>query len=158
MLGSLYFGQRRLIWVGQRANSFEAADPRNVPGVSLVRHPKGGHCACYVPAPPSAPNASTTTTPTIVYFHGNGDQAGWGGAFLAREMSRRHGLGFFAVEYPGYGLAAGPGSPSEAAVLEASEALLVHLEGALSVPRAAMVLVGQSIGCSPALQLAAKGW
>ena len=79
----------------------------------------------------------------------------WGGAFLGPRFTDK-GLGFFCVEYPGYGLA--NGSVSEEAVLVASEALLQHLEVVKGVSRDSIILCGQSIGCAPAIELANRGY
>ena len=41
---------------------------------------------------------------TIVFFHGNGDQLGWGPAYLGSQLLNRfpdEALTFFAPEYPG---------------------------------------------------------
>jgi pimeloyl-ACP methyl ester carboxylesterase len=80
-------------------------------------------------------------------------------------MFSKLGFGFLAVEYPGYGMSGvdgdGPGmgeGPTEAGILRAGEALLLHLEKAKGVSRDDMVLVGQSIGCAPALTLASRGF
>src|SRR5262245_53802619 len=51
--------------------------------------------ALYAPAPPGAP--------TVVHFHGNGEDLAAQGWFV-RAM-REAGLGAFPVEYPGYGMA-----------------------------------------------------
>ncbi|MBK7858340.1 MAG: alpha/beta hydrolase [Archangiaceae bacterium] len=83
--------------------------------------------------------------PIVVFFHGNADCAGeqqW----LADQL----GHSFVAVEYPGYG--ALPGSPSEEAIYTAAEAQLQGL------PRERLVLVGQSIGSGPAVELARRGY
>ena len=48
--------------------------------------------------------------------------------------------------------------PSEAAVVAAAEALLLHLEGEMGAPRDSIVLVGQSIGSGVALAMAEKGF
>eukprot|EP00906_Rhabdomonas_costata_P000211 RCo000288 len=74
-------------------------------------------------APPSA------SAPVLAYFHGNGDQLGWGAAELGR-MFAQHGCGFFSVEYPGYGLARRdcPGGPSEARIYTAAHRALDFLD------------------------------
>ena len=53
-------------------------------------------------APPGAP--------TLVHFHGNGEELGDLGPLLA--LLADAGFGVYAVEYPGYGLAR-EGRPSE---------------------------------------------
>ena len=64
---------------------------------------------------------------------------------------RSRGLGTFAAEYPGYGLA--EGAPTEASIVEAAEAALRAVKTLR--PEAKVALVGQSIGCAPALAVAA---
>ena len=79
-LAGLYFGQRRLIWMGQRSNgaAFEAADPSRVPDhvraeIVRGRAPESTVGCLYTPT------RGTSSKKTLVYFHGNGDQIGWGG-------------------------------------------------------------------------------
>jgi hypothetical protein len=42
--------------------------------------------------------------PTLAYFHGNADQLGWGAAYIGKCLSEQYGIGFYGIEYPGYGL------------------------------------------------------
>ena len=84
----------------------------------------------------------------IVYFHGNAMAAGEVG-WLADLFPE---AGFVAIEYPGYG--ALPGEPTEASIYEAAEAQLK----ALGLPRERLVLLGQSIGTGPAVELSKRGW
>lgn len=125
-----------------------AREPRT-PGAMLLRIPGPEGSTVYVlhvPAPPGAP--------TVVHFHGNGDQ-------LADQVPvvRRYqeaGLGFYVMEYPGYGLAADRG-PSEQGIYAAAEVALAHLHGVLGVPRERTVLQGQSLGSGAAVEMARRG-
>lgn len=92
--------------------------------------------------------------PVVVHFHGNAEQVGHLG-WLADAWAFR-GITFVAVEYPGYPGAAG--SPSEDALVDASEAALQHLTGALKIDKSRLVLVGQSIGTGVAVTMASRGW
>ncbi len=98
----------------------------------------------YLPAPPGAP--------TVVHFHGNGEevlmQVG-----LGRLMAER-GLGFLAVEYPGYG--ASPGSPTEEGIYAAAEAALAWLR-TKGVTSQQTVLSGRSLGTGVAVEMARRG-
>jgi hypothetical protein len=85
-----------------------------------------------------------------LYFHGNADQITWGGAMIGNAL-RSRGMGTFAAEYPGYGLA--DGDPTEASITQAAEAALRAVKELR--PEAKIALVGQSIGCAPALAVAA---
>jgi pimeloyl-ACP methyl ester carboxylesterase len=76
-----------------------------------------------------------------------------------RDLStslRARGLGFFAPEYPGYGLS-GTESVSERAIYEDAEAALVHLCGVERVTREQIVLQGQSLGTGVAIEMAIRG-
>lgn len=90
---------------------------------------------------------------TVAYLHGNGSDL----ASIAplAGLFARHGLGFAAIEYPGYGPAAGQ-RISQAGILAAAADGLAHLrEGGLAA--ADTVLVGESLGSSVAAHLAADG-
>lgn len=97
--------------------------------------------------------APSPQAPMVVHFHGNAEQLA--DLVPLGRLLARQGLGFLAVEYPGYGLA--PGEPSEAAFYAAGECALAHLEGALGVERARIVLCGQSLGSGVAVELARRG-
>ncbi|MFY0577446.1 hypothetical protein ACN28S_26780 [Cystobacter fuscus] len=118
----LYFNQRHLVFPVPPG----ALEPQ-LPGAALLRipGPEGTTVhALHVPAPPEAP--------TVVHFHGNGEQLAHE-AWLAQRYQEA-GLGFFAVEYPGYGLAKGKEEPSEQGIYAASEAALEYLHRELGVP------------------------
>jgi uncharacterized protein len=114
-------------------------------GAELVRF-GDGWAALHAPAVDEAP--------TVVHFHGNGEQLS-DQARLVSEL-RARGLGVFAVEYPGYGLCAA-GSPSEESLYAAADAALVHLRDRLGVPRERIVLEGQSLGSGVAVEMARRG-
>ena len=86
---------------------------------------------------------------TIVYFHGNGSDLA--SISPLAGLFARHGLGFAAVEYPGYGPAAG--RPHQEAILAAARDGLAHL----SLRAERTVLVGESLGSSVAAHLTAEG-
>ncbi len=93
--------------------------------------------------------------PTIVHFHGNGEQladqeqlAEWFGEF---------GIGFYAIEYPGYGLAKA-NTPNERNIYRTAEAALKYLNDDLKVPAHQTVLQGQSLGTGVAVEMARRGY
>jgi hypothetical protein len=102
--------------------------------------------ALHAPAPAGAP--------TVVHFHGNGEQL----ADVVHLASALHaaGVGVYAVEYPGYGLAAATPA-TESALYAAAEAALAHLTEHAGVPRESIVLEGQSLGSGVATEMAARG-
>lgn len=91
--------------------------------------------------------------PTIVYLHGNGSDLA--SISPLAGLFARHGLGFAAVEYPGYGPAAGR-PISQGAILDAARDGLAHLR-AEGLVAERTVLVGESLGSSVAAHLAAEG-
>lgn len=110
-----YFGFLALLFFAQRAMLFPA------PTAAAVHPPKGGQVvqinegpnpvyALYVPAPMGAP--------TLVSFHGNGEQLS-DEAYSALRFSEL-GVGFYAIEFPGYGPAKSQ-APSEQAMYAAWE-------------------------------------
>ncbi len=127
---------------------FSAIEPR-LEGASLERIAGPGGTtvyALYAKAPEKAP--------TLVHFHGNGEDLA-GQAWLVHRL-RMAGIGAYAVEYPGYGLAAG--APlGEEPIYDAAEAALEHLRTRLGVPRESIVLEGQSLGTGVATEMARRG-
>jgi len=117
-----------LIFVSQRMILFQApgavADPRALGGelITLVAAEpliSGGHAAARGGAPDAAADApprvaalyylpASPARPTLVFWHGNADQLGWGPAYVGRALRDRFGLGFFAIEYPGCAAACPP--------------------------------------------------
>lgn len=147
VLLGVFFLQRRLIYLPNP----HVADPKAQGGRLILLQAISGerHAAVYYP--PIQPDAAV-----LVFFHGNADQIGYGASFLGRAF-QQHGLGFYGIEYPGYGLAR-PGSPSEASIVVAAETLLQHLAQELKVPRSRIVLFGQSLGCAVAVEMARRGF
>lgn len=152
VLVALFFLQRKLIFLP----AAQVADPKAQGGEpQVIVLPAGPgrdeqHAAVYF-------DVAALDAPVLVFFHGNADQLGWGPAYLGRYFKERHGIGFYGIEYPGYGLAR-PGSPSETAIYEAAEVMLLHLVEVLGVPRSRIVLFGQSIGCGVAVEMAKRGF
>lgn len=155
-----YLGVAALIYVvvaitacsAQRYALFPAPPGGRTPqleGATLHRIPGSDGATVYalhVPAPEGAP--------TLVHFHGNGEDLA-DVASLAREV-RVAGLGVYAVEYPGYGLAR-DSEVSEQAIYAAAESALAHLYGVIGVLRADIVLQGQSLGSGVAVEMALRG-
>lgn len=134
----------------QRSMLFPVPRPARTPVLegAVLEHvtaPGANTVALYIAAPPGAP--------TIVWFHGNGEQLADDVSVFAALAS--HGFGVYAVEYPGYGLAGG--EPSERSIFAAARAALDRLAGPLGVPREQTVLLGQSLGTGVAVAMAAEG-
>ena len=90
--------------------------------------------------------------PTILFFHGNGEDIGANRHRMAlfRELSAN----VMMVEYPGYGLATG--RPSEAGCYAAADAAFDHLVGVKKVDPRRIVVVGWSLGGAVAIDLASR--
>ncbi|GDX83738.1 alpha/beta hydrolase [Deltaproteobacteria bacterium] len=125
--------------------------------------------AAPVPLPTAAPRSAERATlslsggtvpmwwsnaadaPMVLFFHGNGGQ-------LSRTVrtgrdAAAAGLGFAAVEYPGYGESTGAG-PSEEGCIEAGRAAIAELtKRGFSPP----ICMGHSLGTGVATALAAEG-
>jgi pimeloyl-ACP methyl ester carboxylesterase len=118
-------------------------------GATLLRIAAPGGAtvfALHAPAPAGAP--------TLVYFHGNGEQLADVVPVVWRLAGE--GVGVLAVEYPGYGLARAERA-SERALYSAAETALRHLSNDLGVGRDRVVLLGQSLGSGVATEMATRG-
>ena len=90
----------------------------------------------------------------VVHFHGNAEVLPDLDELLAHF--RAAGLGFAAVEYPGYGLAREQ-EPSEESLEAAAEVLLGYLETTEHLSRDRLVLEGRSLGTGVATEMARRG-
>mmetsp|Transcript_41247 Transcript_41247/g.129584 ORF Transcript_41247/g.129584 Transcript_41247/m.129584 type:complete len:413 (+) Transcript_41247:221-1459(+) len=103
--------------------------------------------------PPKSPEL-----PTIVYFHGNADQIGWGASYIGKVIHDLYGFGFYGVEYPGYGTSEGLKTCEESIYLSSVQ-LVNHLQSpdGLNIPKERTIFVGQSVGSGVAVELASRG-
>lgn len=135
-----------VLLAGQRWLIYPAPQPPRTPGPELGQLLRLPSTVAVWSAPP--PGAAV-----VVHFHGNGEQLADLGSVI--RGLRGIGLGVLALEYPGYGLAAG--SPSEAALVSAGRDALAYARDRLGVSAERIVLQGQSLGSGVAAQLAAQG-
>jgi uncharacterized protein len=143
LVGAVYLGQRRIMYPAPRIVSTPAIDDASLESIEI---PGGSPTfGLHFKAERSAP--------TLLHFHGNGEQIADLIA-IGRALHAR-GLGFFAMEYPGYGLAAG--SPSEAANYLAAESTLTHLREQHGIAKHDVILQGQSLGTGIAIEMARRG-
>lgn len=140
-----YLGQRRMLFPAPK----QGEEPR-MDGATMTRvtAPSGRTVYAFYVPPTKKPGV------TVVHFHGNGEELA--GLVPLAWSFRRAGLGFFAVEYPGYGLAK-EYEPSEDAIYADAEAALWHLHNGLGVPSPEVVLEGQSLGSGVAVEMAKRG-
>jgi fermentation-respiration switch protein FrsA (DUF1100 family) len=139
-----YFGQRRMLFPAPKTGDLPTMEGAVLTKVQAA----SGHTvyALYAPGKRGAV--------TVAHFHGNGEELSQ--LVPLAWQYRRAGLGFFAVEYPGYGLAK-EYPPSEDALYADSEAALWHLSNGLGVPPNQVVLQGQSLGTGVAVEMARRG-
>jgi fermentation-respiration switch protein FrsA (DUF1100 family) len=147
LLAMLYLGAMGMAFARQRAMIYPAparsaeAMPPGLSRVALQTSDGLRLEARYSPA--------RGDLPTLVFFHGNGDNLS--GAFAATGELADAGYGLLLVEYRGYG--GNPGSPTEAGLYRDGEAALQWLVDR-KVPPGHVVLIGNSLGSGVATQLA----
>ncbi|NHN56970.1 alpha/beta fold hydrolase [Calidifontibacter sp. DB0510] len=117
------------------------------PGVEVVQAaaPSGTIALLHKPAAPEQR--------TVVYLHGNGSDLATVRPLV--EIIGRRGLGFAAIEYPGYGVLRAE-KPSERAIYARVADSLAHLRDAGCEPQDT-VLVGESLGSAVATEMAHRG-
>lgn len=138
-----YLSQRQLMYFPSR----ERVQPQdvgleNVKEVAL-RNPSGETLLSWF-------GGARAGKPTILFFHGNGGAVNHRAHRFRGLMS--DGFGVFMLGYPGYG--GSDGRPSERAFLEGARLAYQYLRGEGLEPRD-IVIYGESIGSSVAVQLAA---
>lgn len=125
-----------------------SAEPVDVgDGAEIIRTPG--------PEPAFALHTPPVTGRTVVYFHGNAQQLSDAGPLMDAVVAT--GLGFVAVEYPGYGLAADQ-QPSESSLYAAAVAILEHLRRETGLEPEQTVLLGHSLGTAVAVEMATRGY
>lgn len=95
------------------------------------------------------PNAEAQFT--ILFSHGNAEDLGDSLNFL--QMYRDAGFAVFAYDYRGYGTSTG--RPSESGVYQDVATAYAYLTTTLKVPAEQVISMGRSVGCAPAIHLAA---
>lgn len=136
----VFLAQRKMLYIVPDA-------PRGMVGRGQVVNVPGGHPMLWLEGAPDAP--------VVVYFHGNAGQIA-DCAWTADIFAARN-IGFAAVEYPGFGLARGQGTPDEASIYASARAAIAHLKTGLNIAPERLVLMGRSLGSGVAVQLASEG-
>lgn len=140
----VYLGQRRILFPAPVRGQTPVMEDTKLTEIVSASGRKVH--ALYAAAPPGAV--------TVVHFHGNGEELA--DVVPLAWSFRRAGVGFYAVEYPGYGLSRDY-VPAEDALYADSEAALWHLTNGLGVPTSEVVLQGQSLGAGVAVEMAKRG-
>lgn len=89
--------------------------------------------------------------PTVVFFHGNGDN--WNGGSVATARLAEAGYGVLLPEYRGY--SGNPGKPTEDGLYKDGRAAIAWLR-AQGVTGDQLVLIGNSVGSGVAVQMAVE--
>jgi fermentation-respiration switch protein FrsA (DUF1100 family) len=97
------------------------------------------------------PNLSSTSSITVLYFHGNHDhlQYYWDRA----ELLYKVGVNVFIFDYQGYGMS--EGTPSESALYADCRAALQYVLSRPDVSAKRLAFYGYSVGCAGAIDVAA---
>jgi pimeloyl-ACP methyl ester carboxylesterase len=140
------------LFVAQRSLLYPAPAPQDVqplPGTSVLTIAAAPNpvFALWMPPPPGRV--------VMVDFHGNAGQLA--GDVYEAERYAKLDVGYFASEYPGYGLAHAQ-SPSEEGIYSAAQIGLEYLTGRLGVSKEDVVLIGRSLGTGVAVEMAKRGW
>ncbi|MDP3501877.1 MAG: alpha/beta hydrolase [Myxococcales bacterium] len=147
-LGVGYVGILALVFFGQRVLLFPA--PRTALPLSAASQLVELERTVLLVRPAVSPGS-----PVVLHFHGNGEQLAsleW-----MAEAWAEQGVGFVAVEYPGYGLAKSKGTPSEASILTAADEALNHVQLTMGISADRLIVSGQSLGSGVAVALAHRG-
>lgn len=95
---------------------------------------------------------NSAATFTVLYLHGNGDELGSARPFV--DAVRERGYSVMAIDYRGYGRS--EGRPTARGVNEDALAALHYLRDQARVPLDRVIVLGYSLGGSPAVELAAS--
>src|SRR5262249_11043255 len=98
--------------------------------------------------PPERPEVGA-----VLVAHGNGGNLSDRGPFAA-DLHHALGAGVLLFDYPGYGKS--PGKPSEQGCYASAEAAYHWLTDAAKIPENRIVLLGESLGGGPAVELATR--
>ena len=97
--------------------------------------------------------AESADAPTLLWAHGNGEDAGSSQWIAARMQAK--GIGMMVYDYPGYGYS--EGKPNEKGVYRSADAAFDFLTKKQGRSPKSVVIVGQSVGSGPSVYLAEKG-
>jgi hypothetical protein len=102
--------------------------------------------------PDGAPRHDAARCQTILYFYGNGDCLKTSLGII--DAFRRMGVNVLSPEYVGYPMSGG--KPSEEGLYSTANAAWAYLQTRPDVDRRQILLVGRSLGCAAAIDLASR--
>jgi fermentation-respiration switch protein FrsA (DUF1100 family) len=138
--------ERRLVFFPDSA-AVSWAEPA-VPGTRDVWFPTDHGMIHGWWVPPADPAAGA-----VLVAHGNGGNLSHRGR-LAADLHRTLGAGVLLFDYPGYGKC--EGKPTEAGCYAAADAAVRWLTDEARVPAGRVVILGESLGGGPAVELATR--
>jgi hypothetical protein len=152
---ALYLFQNVIIFPGAYVHGNDAADVRAAPGREVIElHTPDGHrvAAIFGIGLSDEFQLARGPRPTILYLYGNGD-------YIKTSLGpfnefRQLGANVMIPEFIGYPMSGG--KPSEAGFYATAEAAYQYLLERPEVDPKQIVIVGRSLGCGPAIDLASR--
>lgn len=123
--------------------------------IIMLHAPDGHRVAALFGAalqPDGSAKPDAATCPTILYFYGNGDCLKTSLPII--DAFRRMGTNVLCPEYVGYPMSGG--KPSEAGLYATANAAWAYLQTLPDIDRRQIVIVGRSLGCAAAIDLASR--
>lgn len=153
----LYLVQDKMTFPAAALQGTPATHVTPGPGESLVMlSAADGHpiAALWGPAltPNGQPRDDAPDRLTVLYFYGNGESITYVDWLF--QALRRTGVNVLVPDYVGYGMSSG--KPSARGVYQTADAAFAHLTVDRGLPPSRIVLLGQSIGAAPAVDLASR--
>lgn len=153
----LYLIQNWIIFPGAYFHGSERAQVQSDADRQIVTlsAPDGHRVAAVFGAalePDGSPRADAAQCPTILYFYGNGDCIKTSLGII--DAFRRTGANVLCPEYVGYPMSGG--KPSEEGLYATANAAWAYLQTRHDLDRHQIVIVGRSLGCAAAIDLAAR--
>lgn len=123
--------------------------------IVMLHAPDGHRVAALFGAalqPDGSNRPDAATCPTILFFYGNGDCLKTSLPII--DAFRRMGANVVCPEYVGYPMSSG--KPSEAGLYATANAAWAYLQMRKDIDRHQIVIVGRSLGCAAAIDLATR--
>src|SRR4051812_16152297 len=151
----LYLGAVAVFWFLERSLVFRPTSPADAweapvdPGTRDVFFTSADGTKLHAWwLPPTDPAAGA-----VLVAHGNGGNLTHRGQ-LAADLRRTLGAGVLLFDYPGYGKS--EGKPTEEGCYAAGDAALRWLNEEAKVPTSRVIILGESLGGGPAVELATR--
>jgi pimeloyl-ACP methyl ester carboxylesterase len=150
---ALYLFQNVIIFPGAYVHGNEAADVQPAPGREVIElHTPDGRRVAAIFGTGLSEEFPPGPRPTILYLYGNGDciKTSLGQYTEFRQL----GANVMIPEFIGYPMSGG--KPTEAGFYATAEAAYQYLLKRPEVDPKQIIIVGRSLGCGPAIDLASR--